>query len=67
MNCPFYGRMLFQPSRPYVNPPFLLMPRPGKQCAIVVARDEPCIMEANGQVPDWETCLLLKDMRVDWK
>lgn len=67
MNCPFYGRALYlaPPIAQSPNPPFVLFDQGGNQCAMVMSRHAPCLMEVEGQVPDWQTCVLVRDARME--
>jgi hypothetical protein len=67
MNCPFYGRALFVPGlvTQRQTPPFILFDQHGNQCALVATSHAPCQMEVNGEVPDWKTCGLVREMRME--
>jgi hypothetical protein len=64
MNCPFYGRSMFL-SQVYGIPPFVLFPQKGNQCALVVKSHAPCRMEIEGETPDWKTCILVREIRME--
>ena len=66
MNCPFYGRALFGTHFPRENqPPFVLFDQHGNQCAIITGSHSPCRMEIDGEEPNWKTCILVKNMRME--
>ena len=65
-NCPFYGRAMFvSPIPTRSHPPFVLIPQSGNQCALVLSSNSPCRMELDGDTPDWQTCLLVRDVRME--
>jgi hypothetical protein len=66
MNCPFYGRALYQTRFAATGPqPFVLIDSRGNQCAVVTDSHSPCRMEIHGEVPDWKTCPLVRDIRME--
>jgi hypothetical protein len=64
MNCPFYGRALYQKGV-FGGTPFLLLDTEGNQCAIVIDSHAPCQMEIHGEVPDWKACPIVRDLRME--
>lgn len=65
MNCPFYGRAMYQ-TRLFLPPrPFLLLDTKGNQCGIILNSHSPCRMEIAGETPDWRECVLVKDLRME--
>ena len=64
MNCPFYGRAMFR-AHYDSQPPFVLFPQQGNQCALVTRSHAPCRMEMNGETPEWTTCILVKEIRME--
>ena len=66
MNCPFYGHAMYQTGLGIASPrPFLLLKTNGNQCALLVTRFAPCLMETNHETPDWKTCPLVREMRME--
>jgi hypothetical protein len=65
MNCPFYGRAMYQTGVIGTPRPFLLLETGGNQCALVVTSHAPCMMEICGEVPEWKTCPQVRDMRME--
>jgi hypothetical protein len=63
-NCPFYGRALFMGILGG-KPPFVLVDQEGNQCALVMTAYAPCRMEIDGDTPDWRTCLLVREIRME--
>lgn len=65
MNCPFYGRAMFYSPVPRSQPPFVLFPQNGNQCALILSSHAPCRMELDGETPDWKTCILVREIRME--
>ena len=66
MNCPFYGRQMYSAGMFPVQQPMLLLDTKGNQCALVTISHMPCFMESGmQQEPDWKTCPLVRDMRME--
>ena len=59
VNCPFYGRHLV---RLRTDPPFLLVPSHGNQCAIITTAHAPCELERAGVAVEWSTCPRLSEI-----
>ena len=66
MNCPFYGHAYYAAHNgaPH-QPPFVLFPSGGNQCALDTDSHAPCRMEQHGEVPDWKTCILVRSARCE--
>jgi hypothetical protein len=65
MNCPFYGRAMYQTGLIGGPRPILLLDTRGNQCAIVTTSHTPCSMEVNGEEPDWKACPLVRELRME--
>ena len=65
MNCPFYGRAMYQTGLIGGPRPILLLNTNGNQCAAVVTSHAPCQMEIAGDEPDWKFCMLVREMRME--
>jgi hypothetical protein len=64
MNCIFYGYSMYQAH--YNNqPPFVLFKTNGNQCALITTSHAPCRMEMAGETPDWQTCILVREVRME--
>lgn len=66
MNCPFYGRalVLMGSSLGRGSLPFILLDQSGNQCAIAVSGYIPCLMEVEGETPNWTTCPRVAEIRI---
>ncbi len=64
MSCPFYGRALFLPQAPG-GFPFILVQQSGNQCALKTSRYAPCYMELESEQPDWQKCVIVRDIRME--
>lgn len=59
-NCPFYGlRMICNPRARVV-----FVTATPSRCGLVVEHVAMCVMEENGQTPDWSLCERVADRRV---
>jgi hypothetical protein len=65
MNCPFYGRAMYQKGVIGAAIPFLLLDTNGNQCGLIADSHSPCRMEIDGETPDWRACILVKDIRME--
>jgi hypothetical protein len=65
MNCPFYGRQMYQTGLIGGPRPILLIGTNGNQCAIVTTSHAPCRMEIDSEEPDWKTCVLVRELRME--
>lgn len=66
MNCPFYGCAMFATGMGIAGPkPFLLFKTDGNQCALITNSHSPCRMEMNDETPDWKTCILVREIRME--
>lgn len=64
VNCPFYGRALYQQNGIDRPGPFLLMNTHGNQCALVRDAHSPCMLETVQHPIDWRTCGRVDELRV---
>jgi hypothetical protein len=65
INCPFYGRAYFEGVRGSQNPPFVLYPSRGNQCALITDRHSPCVLAGERAPVDWRACLIVRHARAE--
>jgi hypothetical protein len=75
MNCPFYGVALHMQYTQYFQPggtenlmyfrakEFSLLPAMSNQCGLLIRSHDPCVMQAEGKTPDWQTCPIVSATR----